>query len=250
MIKSFLFIGACILGLIGQAYAANPPGFLWYNVPKPQEAKAEKPKGTPFNQLSYSQRDAVLRFYTMEALHKVRFTHKMEDERVFLALQDYWLKEASAHGRLNQKTLLAYPQYDFSVTHPTSEIGTKLSDSLEKQKTEQSMQKVAQTQGLLFFYRAKNPYDQREIPIVLDFCRKFNFSLIPISVDGEVSPELRDSRVDRGQAQALGVRYFPALLLVNPKTKETKPVAFGLTTQDVLSTRILAVSASSKSESI
>ena len=112
------------------------------------------------------------------------------------------------------------------------------------------MQKVAQTQGLLFFYRAKNPYDQREIPIVLVFCRKFNFSLIPIRVDGEVSPELRDSRVDRGQAQALGVRYFPALLLVNPKTKETKPVAFGLTTQDVLSTRILAVSASSKSESI
>ena len=208
-------------------------------MPKIEKSTREKPKGVPFHGLSYTQKDAVLRFYTMEALHKVRFTHKVEDERVFLALQDYWLREASLHGRLNQKTLLTYPEYDFSVTHPTSDIGVKLSDSLEIKRTEHRIQTIAKTHGLLFFYRSHNPYDIRQIPIVVDFCRKFNLALIPISVDGKISPEIANSRLDKGQAEALGVVYFPALLLVNPKTNQTKPLAFGLTTQDVLLRRLL-----------
>jgi conjugal transfer pilus assembly protein TraF len=108
------------------------------------------------------------------------------------------------------------------------------------------MKKLAETSGLLFFYRSKNPYDTRQIPILEDFCRKFGFELIPVSVDGEVSPELPKSRLDRGQAARLNVRYFPAVLLVNPQAKITQPVAFGLTTQDVLTARLMQVRGASK----
>ena len=66
-------------------------------------------------------------------------------------------------------------------------------------------------------------------------------SLIPVSVNGDISPDIPNSRLDHGQAERLGVRYFPALLLVNPKTNKTMPLAFGLTTQDVLKTRLVAV---------
>jgi len=76
------------------AYAEKPAGFLWYNLPKEDSVhKKPKPGSVAFSKLSYTDRDAVLGFYTMEALHKVRFTHDIEDERVFLALQDFWLKE-------------------------------------------------------------------------------------------------------------------------------------------------------------
>ena len=93
MINKLFFVGLLLITAV--VHAEKPAGFLWYNVPK--EAKHQK-KGTPFSQLSYTDKDAVLHFYTMEALHKVRFTHQLEDERVFLALQNYWLKEASIHG--------------------------------------------------------------------------------------------------------------------------------------------------------
>jgi conjugal transfer pilus assembly protein TraF len=47
--------------------------------------------------------------------------------------------------------------------------------------------------------------------------------------------------MDQGQANRLGVRYFPALLLVNPENQRVSPVAYGLTTQDVLMERIKQV---------
>ena len=240
-----IFVGA-LLSSKGALAAEKPPGFLWYNLPKEEVSGTRTPRGVPFNQLSYTDRDKVLHFYTMEALHKVRFTHSVEDERVFLALQDYWLREASAHKQVNQEALLKYPEFDFSVTHPTSNIGTQITDEVHHQEEVSHMKSLAKTSGLLFFYRSKNPYDTRQIPILEDFCRKFGFELIPVSVDGEVSPELPKSRLDRGQAVRFNVRYFPAILLVNPKTKVTRPVAFGLTTQDVLTARLMQVRGVSK----
>ncbi|HFE6145730.1 TPA: conjugal transfer protein TraF, partial [Legionella pneumophila] len=102
--------------------------------------------------------------------------------------------------------------------------------------------------GLLFFYRGKSLYDLKQIPIVVDFCKRFHIQLMPVSVDGATSPELLNSRMDQGQANRLGVRYFPALLLVNPVSQRVSPVAYGLTTQDVLMERIKQVANQFKGE--
>ena len=247
MIKRAFILLLCLCS--AHLYAGTPPGYLWYNVPAPEEEPEKKKPGVAFKELSYTDRDAVLEFYTMEALHKVRFTHKVEDERAFLALQHYWLNEASAHGQVNQRTLLQYPEYDYSVTHPTSTIGTRLYDTLKHEQDAGHLKRLARSHGLLFFYRANNPYDQKQIPIVRDFCEQHHFSLIPVSVDGTQSPDLPHSRLDSGQADALGVRFFPAMLLVNPKTRETQPVAYGLTTQDVLTRHLVAVATHFKGDS-
>ena len=233
MINRLLFVALILIA--AATHAEKPAGFLWYNVPK--EEKPQK-LGKPFSQLSYTDKDAVLRFYTMEALHKVRFTHKLEDERVFLALQNYWLKEASLHGALNQKTLLYYPEYDFSVSHPTSDLGAKIYDSTLLLRQKEDVAQLSKTNGLLFFYRGKEPLDAKQIPILQDFCQKFKFHLIPVSVDGERSELLFETRIDHGQASRLGVRYFPAIVLVNPKSGSFEPVSFGLTTQDMLIQRL------------
>jgi len=235
MIKACLWWGLFFVSAM--VCAEKPTGFLWYNVPHDEDPHQRH--GTPFHQLSYTDKDAVLHFYTMEALHKVRFTHKLEDERAFLALQDYWLQEATIHGQLNQYALLKYPEYDFSVMHPTSNLGTKLQDSIDHARQHQTLKKLAQHSGFLFFYRAKNPLDQQQIKILADFCKTHAFSLIPVSVDGAISADLPHSRHDKGQAARLHVRSFPAVLLVNPKTHLTFPVAYGLTTQDVLTDHLM-----------
>ncbi len=228
-----------------------PIGFLWYNTPKPPAAdKKQKPQGVLFSQLSYTQRDKVLHFYTMEAMHRARQTKSMQDMREFLALQDYWLKESSRFRNLFQKTMLYYPEYDYAVTHPTSSIGTKILDAEREKNNKAAIQSLSKTHGLLFFYRSQNPYDQKQIAVLQDFCTRFDLPLIPVSVDGKRSPELPHSRVDKGQAEALGVRFFPAVLLVNPKNQETLPIAFGFTTQDVLEANLVSVIHHFKEESI
>ena len=50
-----------------------------------------------------------------------------------------------------------------------------------------------------------------------------------------------DSKVDHGQAKQLNIRFFPALILVNPKTNRTQPVSYGLVTQDILARQFLLV---------
>ncbi|RMW99879.1 type-F conjugative transfer system pilin assembly protein TraF [Legionella jordanis] len=246
MIKMILLV---LLLLNGVAFADKPVGFLWYTKEKENKrVEKKKPAGIDFKSLSYTERDAVLRFYTMEALHKARYTKKVEDMRVFLSLQDYWLKESSRFKSLFQQTMLAYPEYDYAVTHPTSNLGAKITDEVRESQTEEVINRLSKSHGLLFFYRGKSPYDLKQIPIIVDFCRRFNLSLMPVSVDGVVSPTLMNSRMDQGQANRLGVRYFPALLLVNPENQRVSPIAYGLTTQDVLMERIKQVATQFKGD--
>ncbi|CDZ79410.1 conjugal pilus assembly protein TraF [Legionella massiliensis] len=230
-------------------HTTKPSGFLWYKLDKDHSSRnKESKRGLAFNQLSYTERDAVLRYYTMEALHKARYTKTVKDMRIFLGLQDYWLNESSRFKSLFQQTMLAHPDYDYAVTHPTSNLGAKITDEVRESKTIAVISHLAQSHGLLFFYRGKSPYDLKQIPIVVDFSKRFGLPLIPISVDGVISPELLNSRLDKGQANRLGVRYFPAILLVNPTNKRVSPVAFGLTTQDVLMMRIKQVATQFKGD--
>ncbi|WP_131783644.1 type-F conjugative transfer system pilin assembly protein TraF [Legionella gresilensis] len=227
----------------------KPVGFLWYNVKEKQKSTSlKKRQGIPFNQLSFTERDKVLRFYTMEALHKARHTQKVKDMWVFLSLQDYWLKESSRFKTLFEKTLLAYPELDYAVTHPTSNLGAKITDEVRQAKQIKTITSLSTSHGLLFFYRGKSLYDLKQISIIADFCRRFHLTLMPVSVDGALSKELPDSRIDQGQANRLGVRFFPALLLVNPVNQEILPVAYGLTTQDVLMARLIQVATHFKGE--
>lgn len=239
-----------MLSLNSASFAEKPVGFLWYNMDKEKIAKKHTSLGIPFNQLSFTDRDAVLRYYTMEALHKARHTKKVSDMRAFLSLQDYWLQESSRFKALFQKTMLAYPQYDYAVTHPTSNLGAKITDELRESRHVAVISSIAKTHGLLFFYRGQSPYDIKQIPIITDFCKRFHLALLPVSVDGALSPELVHSRLDNGQANRLGVRFFPALLLVNPQNQAVAPVAYGLTTQDVLMERLMSVATHFKGEQV
>ena len=55
-----------------------------------------------------------------------------------------------------------------------------------------------------------------------------------------VSPNDTDG-LDHGQAKKLGVEYFPALILVDPKSKKTKPLNYGFVSVTELRTRFLQV---------
>lgn len=54
--------------------------------------------------------------------------------------------------------------------------------------------------------------------MIKNFRETYGLSVIPVSVDGVINPMLPDSRTDQGQAEQLGVKFFPAMMLVNPKS--------------------------------
>lgn len=251
MIRRLIFVIGLGLSCIGfaQEKPFEPKGFLWYNLPK-EEKRQDKPqaKGVPFESLSYSERDAVLEFWTMEALHKARQTKSLEDMKAFIILKNYWLGESTEFAHLFQKALLDSPELDYNVTHPTSSIGTKLLDEQRELKRNAYLKQLSKTHGLMFFYRGESPYDIKQIPILTEFAQKHGLALMPVSVDGKGLDRFEQAVVDNGQADKLGVHFFPAILMVNPKTGKYAPVAFGLTTGDVLKKRLYDVATNFKGD--
>lgn len=69
--------------------------------------------------------------------------------------------------------------------------------------------------------------------VIKNFRETYGLSVIPVSVDGVINPMLPDSRTDQA-AEQLGVKFFPAMMLVNPKSGEVKPLSYGFISQDDL----------------
>lgn len=249
MIRGVLLLAVCLVSININA-ESEPHGFLWYNLSqetKPMKVENKK-ELISFRQLSYTQRDKVLAFWTMEALHKARQTKSIEDMRTFLTLKKYWQDESSEFSTLFQKTMLQYPELDYNVTHPTSSIGTRLLDEQRQLRRANKLKQISHDHGLLFFYRGDSPYDKKQIPIINEVAERYGIYVMPVSVDGQGLDEFDNAVVDRGQADKLGVSFFPAVLLVNPKTGHHSPVAFGLTTADVLQKRLYDVSTNFEGE--
>jgi conjugal transfer pilus assembly protein TraF len=219
-------------------FSQNQHGFLWYEAPqKAKQASQIDTPGTAFSSLSYSEKDKVLKYYTLEALHKVRFTHKVADELRFLKLQDFWLNEASMHAKINQQALILHPELDFTVTHPTSSLGSQIYDKETTERHNRVIKALSKEFGLVFFYD-DSAYSKASIPVISDFANKNGFAVVFIAKDNPLAT-LPVSRMDNGEIKALGIKYFPALFMINPRSQKIIPLSAGFVTQDVLKDKII-----------
>ena len=228
-------ITALLLVMSTTLFAEQPAGYLWYNLPKKEEKPQEEKPGIAYSSLSHQQKDSVLTYLTREAWHRAMQDLSVDSMKRYIALQDYITKRATKTSRVFDKTMTYYPQYRYGTTHPNSAIGIKLADESHEEKELKAIESVSKTHGIFYFYRGKNKFDERQAPIFSDFVKKHDLEVIPISVDGVISEDFPDSKIDKGQAAKLNIQYFPAVVLVNPKTKKTVPVSYGLVTQDMLS---------------
>ncbi|HDN9802213.1 TPA: conjugal transfer protein TraF, partial [Aeromonas salmonicida] len=108
--------------------------------------------------------------------------------------------------------------------------------------------KLASQYGIFFFYRGQMPLDNLAGSIIANFAKDNNISIIPVSVDGVLNPALPTSRLDAGQRQRMGIKFFPAIFLVDPKQHTYRPLAYGFITPDDLSRQFLNVATGFKGE--
>ncbi|XIW30346.1 conjugal transfer protein TraF (plasmid) [Escherichia coli] len=92
------------------------------------------------------------------------------------------------------------------------------------------------------FTGGRTPSTGKLAQVINGFRDTYGLSVIPVSVDGVINPLLPDSRTDQGQAQRLGVKYFPTMMLVDPKQGSVRPLSYGFISQDDLAKQFLNVS--------
>ncbi|MCW9787086.1 type-F conjugative transfer system pilin assembly protein TraF [Escherichia coli] len=191
-------------------------GWQWYNEKINPKEKENKPvPAAPRQEPDIMQKLAVLQTATKRALYEAILYPGVDNFVKYFRLQNYWTQQAGLFTMSAKKAMLAHPELDYNLqySHYNGTVRNQLAADQVQQR--QAINGFRDTYGL---------------------------SVIPVSVDGVINPLLPDSRTDQGQAQRLGVKYFPAMMLVDPKQGSVRPLSYGFISQDDLAKQFLNVS--------
>ena len=233
-------LAGCFCSILMPAFA-DDAGWQWYNDPvKPRNERT--PQQTQRPEPDIMEKLATLQTATKRAMYQAILYPGVENFVTYFRLQNYWTQQAGLFSMSAKKAMLAHPELDYNLrySHYNGTVRNQLAADQAAQRD--AISRMAERYGIMFFYRGQDPIDGQLAQVINGFRDTYRLSVIPVSVDGVINPMLPDSRVDQGQAAKMGVRYFPAMMLVDPKQGSVHPLSYGFITQDDLAKQFLYVS--------
>lgn len=232
----------------------NPVGWHWYNEnPIKKLEKTDKNENSKtyqvFLQLTPSQQLQILQHVTTELRDKAVLTGNVADIANYKRAQDMWVSKATAFTVGWQRMLLENPNLNYSLQYSHENALAPLMQQHEHQLQNDAIANLAKHNGLLVFYRDNNKIDLMFLKLIKEFSEKNHISVL-FSEEGDQNTNnanrsiLSNNHIDNNfkRAHSLGVYYFPAVLLVNPKSGNYKIVSYGYLSQDELASRLLSIS--------
>ena len=187
------------------------------------------------------QKLTALQTATKRALYEAILYPGVDNFVKYFRLQNYWTQQAGLFTMSARKAMLAHPELDYNLqySHYNGTVEARLTE--EKKIQNAVISQVAQRYGLFFFYRGNNAVDNLMAGVIRAFCEDRGISLMAVSVDGKLSDQLPQSSPDSGQAEKMRVTHFPATFLVDPKTHQWQPLAWGFMSHDDLDRQMVSV---------
>ncbi|GEM_PF-4168133 len=228
----------------------NPIGWHWYNETPVQKEKKEQKDNKKHNrlykdflQLTPSQQLKILQHATTELRDKAILTGDVADIANYKRAQDLWVAKATAFTVGWQRMLLENPNLNYSLQYSHENALAPIMQQREHDLEKSAITNLAKQNGLLVFYKANEKSDQLFANVMKSFSQNYHISVMLVAEDDNTNSSYQNIRVDKNyeHAHALGVNYFPALLLVNPKLGTYKIVSYGYHSQDELASRLLSI---------
>ncbi|MBT4879503.1 MAG: type-F conjugative transfer system pilin assembly protein TraF [Alphaproteobacteria bacterium] len=233
----FLFLvtlfSCSALDLHASFYNLKAEGWHWYEHKTPDtkpQRRMKKVKDSSVHLLKAFQE----RLENLKATAVINPT--FENVKSYMEIQRVLLERASKFSETWLQVLFTTPHLDYSLKHPTSQVGRHVYLEEEQKKLELQIHALSKTHGLFFIFKGTCPYAQKFAPIVKVFSKKYGWSVIAISVDGLPLPEFKNPRKKYGILKALQIKHTPTLLAIEPKTNKIYPLNIG--TQDQIEERI------------
>ncbi|HBD7398689.1 TPA: type-F conjugative transfer system pilin assembly protein TraF [Legionella pneumophila] len=154
-------------------------------------------------------------------------------------LQRLLVAQANLFSEKWMLDLLINPDQDESLVNPSGSAARDIYNQQNSMQKERAIAQISQSSGLLYFYKGGEPFSERMAEVVSDFANSYHMTVIPIAMTDRFSPLFPNSRVDSGEANQMGVKHIPAVFALNPMSKKTMPVAYGLISQSELKENIL-----------
>ncbi len=254
MIKVFILVFSMMLITFSCFADKQKPliGWHWYNEPVKKQIKKRRDESLikAFNQLSPLQQLKILQMATNNLRAKAVLTGDVRDIAAYKQAQDFWVSRATQFTVGWEKMLLLHPELNYGLRYSHENALAPIMQRNKHAREDAAISSLASHNGLLLFYRGKNKEDQLFTKIVSRYSKRHGLVVIPVSVDGVLSPAFKTSRQAGGlkKARGLGIQYFPALVLVNPTTNRHEIVSFGFKSEDELSDRLLKITDGWKAE--
>ena len=231
------------------SFAETPMGWRWYNEPKVVKENKEKPKVSNPNNTSLtrtlSSTEQLKWFQThhqeIQSAATIDPTNNEKVEKAML-LNQYVSDQSSKFGMTFKEVLLSNPSLSYIKDRPVEHASR--SDYLqgEKEKKVYAVKEMAsQGWGFFFVYNGSDSLSETLAPSIQQFATTYGIDVLGISKDGIPLSSIKNNKLVDKDSNSIQVDYLPALLLVNPSTKEIKPLAYGFISQDQLLGRFFNV---------
>lgn len=222
--------------LIGSWIERKAEGWAWYEDKNKEEKVEEK---VISSQLTATEKVQEIRKNLEEKLAQAILYPTEENVTCYMREQKKWIDQSGEFAKAWSKALLSNPNLDESVTgFPVSQYGIQVQKQILQEEKEQLLRGLAKENGLFFFYEGKSKASQVFGQVVKEFSKKYGWEVFAISVDGFYLEGFNETKEDKGISRVVGVRVFPSLFVVNPKSKEVVPVSYGLSSLDQIENNV------------
>ena len=181
----------------------------------------------------------------LEEYRNIAIIRPSEDNvRRYMQLEAQVVRQASYFSEVAQRVAWATPDLDMTLQgRPVNSRAIEVFDREQATSRAQSLNDLARTHVLFFFFRSDCPYCHALSPMLAAFSARFGIQIVPISVNGKGLPSFPAFRLDNGIARTLQVTQVPAIYLAEPYTGKITPIGFGVLSESQLIERIATVAA-------
>ena len=210
-----------LIGLLSAMASAEQPwfdrhseGWFWYE--PIMEPEKEQDKLETQNAKLQPLSSAWIRGNIGQYLDKAIDHPSKENVSNYLYLDRLVKEKAERFAHVGKQVIEADPMLDENVRRPISPAAAKIKDDMAYKAREWVLRKISRIVGLVFYYQGNCKLCHIQARTVQFLSMEYGFELIPVSTDGQLIPELPDSRTERSPPSTLNILTYPALFLMQP----------------------------------
>ena len=233
----------------GEWYGDKERGWFWKEQPpeppKPPEPKEEKtvqvvvPAATVVEQKKTAKEEMEEHKAMMEEAKAEAILRPTPASLAnYMTLQEQTMNQAMMFTDMWQRVRWSNPMLDYSFVHPTATGGVRVDRAMTREQEKELVKAVAKDAGIFFFFKANCPYCEEQGRILDSLVQTYGIKIMAVSLDGASNQYFPDAKPDNGIAAKMGVQDAPAMFIVNPDTKETLPLGYGIVPIDEIESRI------------
>jgi len=227
----------------------NPErGFLFYPPDKPKEVKKKPVEPEPEKQVEKPK--SIKEMQTLEEvqaeLKRLKSMAIMNPNQAnvlnYLQAQTFVMEKSSVFADTARRVAWQNPEVDYNAKRPTANFAIATQRERKAEEEKRALQALAETNGLLFFYKKDCSYCHDQAPVLQMFERRYGIPVMAVSLDGTGIKEFPNAKPDNGislkVSNGRGINVTPTIYLLDRKTKSAVPLGQGVLAMEDIVDRI------------